>query len=319
MTEEVTQFPLEVVEKLKTYVYRLVDPRNGETFYVGKGKGNRVFAHIHAEVAEADEDNRTNKLQQIREIRLADFEVAHVIHRHGMDDATAFQVEAALMDAYPGLTNIAGGVGSGIFGAAHAREIVQRYAAEEAVFDHRTLLINVNRTATDAPLIEATRYAWKVNLAKAKQAEVILATVHGIIRGAFVASEWHEATAEHFPDREPVPGRYGFIGTDAPEAMRKLYVGKRVPDDYRKPGSANPVRYTGPDALFGQHPEAARLRVVGDGDGLARILAHVVDAEDEPLAVRTTAGEADVRAHELLVRPVAIEHVDREVAEALTD
>jgi hypothetical protein len=37
-------FPAEVAKKLGYYVYRLIDPRNGETFYVGKGKG-RVFQH----------------------------------------------------------------------------------------------------------------------------------------------------------------------------------------------------------------------------------------------------------------------------------
>ncbi len=45
MTES---FPSDVAAKLKFYVYRLIDPRNGETFYVGKGKGNRVFSHIRA-------------------------------------------------------------------------------------------------------------------------------------------------------------------------------------------------------------------------------------------------------------------------------
>ena len=29
-------------ESLGRYIYRLIDPRNGETFYVGQGKGNRV-------------------------------------------------------------------------------------------------------------------------------------------------------------------------------------------------------------------------------------------------------------------------------------
>ena len=33
-------FTPEVQERLGYYVYRLIDPRNGETFYVGKGKGN---------------------------------------------------------------------------------------------------------------------------------------------------------------------------------------------------------------------------------------------------------------------------------------
>lgn len=31
-------FPPEVADILKWYVYRLIDPRNGETFYVGKGR-----------------------------------------------------------------------------------------------------------------------------------------------------------------------------------------------------------------------------------------------------------------------------------------
>jgi hypothetical protein len=43
-------FPPEVVAKLKTYVYRLIDPRNGETFYVGKGQGDRVFSHVRGEI-----------------------------------------------------------------------------------------------------------------------------------------------------------------------------------------------------------------------------------------------------------------------------
>ena len=130
MPSEVTVFTPEVAEKLKTYVYRLIDPRNGETFYVGKGQGNRVFAHIREQV---EEDDPSNKLRRIRDIRLAGFEVGHVIHRHGMDERTAFEVEAALMDAYPGLTNIAGGFGSTDFGAMHALEIIRRYAAEPAV------------------------------------------------------------------------------------------------------------------------------------------------------------------------------------------
>ena len=42
-------FPGEVARRHNTYVYRLIDPRDGETFYVGKGQGNRVFSHVRAE------------------------------------------------------------------------------------------------------------------------------------------------------------------------------------------------------------------------------------------------------------------------------
>ncbi len=127
-------FSPEVAEKLKMYVYRLIDPRNGETFYVGKGTGNRVFAHIRAEI---DTDDPNEKLRRIHEIRATGFDVAHVIHRHGLDDKTAFEVEAALIDAYPGLTNAVNGSGSNEYGAMHAQEIVSKYQAEPAVFQHR--------------------------------------------------------------------------------------------------------------------------------------------------------------------------------------
>jgi len=236
-------FPQEVARQLKTYVYRLIDPRNGETFYIGKGKGNRVFSHIGAEDG-LDGDELDNKLQRIREIKLSGFEVAHVIHRHGMDDGTATEVEAALIDAYPGLTNIASGTGASDFGSMHAQEIINRYSAEPADFKHKALLISVNRSATATSLYEATRFAWKISKSRAMKADVILPTVRGLIVGAFVADDWLEATAANFPGREDRPGRVGFVGHEAPREIQALYVGKRVPDDYRKRGAANPIRYT---------------------------------------------------------------------------
>lgn len=243
MDKRLGSFPPSVKAKLKYYVYRLIDPRNGETFYVGKGKGNRVFAHIREELGH-DGDEVADKLKRIREIRLAGFEVAHVIHRHGMDASTAEQVEAALIDAYPGLTNAVNGAGSGDFGAMHAAEIVERYEAKPAVFKHRALLISVNRSSEERSLYDATRFAWKISRKRAEQADVILATVQGVIRGAYIADRWLDATSENFPARGDAPGRLGFVGKDAPADIRKLYVGKRVPDQYRKPGASNPIKYT---------------------------------------------------------------------------
>jgi hypothetical protein len=244
-TSELDWWPPGVAEQLKWYVYRLIDPRNGETFYVGKGKGNRVFAHVQAEI---DKDEPDNKLKRIHEIHLAGLEVAHVIHRHGLDERTAFEVEAALIEAYPGLTNAVGGAGSNDFGVMHAKEIIARYCAPEAVFEHKALLISVNREASERSLYEAVRYAWKLSPSKASQAEVILATVQGVIKGAFVAQEWLAATAENFPGRwsedDGSEGRFGFRGADAPEAIKHLYVGKRVPATFRKRGASNPIKYT---------------------------------------------------------------------------
>lgn len=70
-------FTPEVIEQLQYYVYRLIDLRNGQTFYVGKGKGNRLYDHINDTLKsfdgksyiDKDEDEIAAKIKQIREIR----------------------------------------------------------------------------------------------------------------------------------------------------------------------------------------------------------------------------------------------------------
>ncbi len=258
-------FPPDVVPKLKTYVYRLIDPRNGETFYIGKGHGNRVFAHIHDELSQ-DGDDLSDKLKRIREIRVAGFEVAHVIHRHGMDEATAFEVEAALMDAYPGLSNIAGGTGSSDYGAMHAREIIRRYSAPPADFRHKAILISVNRSAAETSLYEATRYAWKISRRKAMQAEVILATLRGLIVDAFVADDWLPATAANFPGHEDAPGRLCIRRTGGPS---------RAASGVRR--EARPGRV--PKARRVQ-PDQVHMDQVGFGLSMVQHIAERVDHDD---------------------------------------
>jgi len=39
-------FPKNVIDNLKNYVYIYSDPITEKIFYVGKGKGNRVFGHL---------------------------------------------------------------------------------------------------------------------------------------------------------------------------------------------------------------------------------------------------------------------------------
>jgi hypothetical protein len=234
-----------VAGQLKYYVYRLIDPRNGETFYIGKGRGDRVFAHAKGELG-TDADFLSEKLQRIREIRVDGFEVEHLIHRHGLDEDTAFEVEAALIDAYPEVTNAAAGRAADERGLMHARQIIERYEAEEAVFDREALLINVNRSAAErSSLYEAVRYAWKLDPRRAAQAKIVLAVQQGLIIGAFIAEKWLAATPKNFPGTPgPRPGRWGFVGHEAPAGVAQRYLRHRLPDAMRKPGAANPIKYT---------------------------------------------------------------------------
>ena len=68
-------------EKLKFYVYCLIDPRDEKPFYIGKGKENRVFEHARSSIKN---ELNSDKLEKIREIRSNGLKVKHIIIRHGL-------------------------------------------------------------------------------------------------------------------------------------------------------------------------------------------------------------------------------------------
>ena len=237
-------FPAHVQEKLKYYVYRLIDPRNGSTFYIGKGKGNRVFSH--AALATNSPDFKKGEIpctDRIREIRSVNLEPTHIIHRHGMSEREAFEVEAALIDAFDGrLTNVAMGYGSQDRGPAHVQQLIEDYGVEVIEFKPRDKIMVIKiklETQCQFGTYQAVRASWKVKLSKAQQAKVILAAVNGICRGVYVECKWCESKGH--PGPSP---RYEFDGTVAPEDIADKYLGKRLPNKMTQKGAANPIFYT---------------------------------------------------------------------------
>jgi hypothetical protein len=125
---------------------------------------------------------------------------------------------------------------------------------DNAVFRHKLVLINVNRTGKDPKiaLLDAVRYSWKISPKRAETADYVLAVIEGTIVGAFEADEWLLDTAENFPECAPKDrpwgiriGRWAFRGREAPHDIKALYVNKAVPAELRKHGAANPIRYVG--------------------------------------------------------------------------
>ncbi len=242
---KISEFPSEVINKIGHYVYRLIDPRNGETFYVGKGIGNRVFQHMICALNTKETDELSDKYQTIREINKVGLDVIHVIHRHGLNKDNVIEVEAALIDAYPGATNIIGGHGCNDYSPMNAYEIVHKYKAEEVVFEHKVLMITINRTITKYSIYDATRFAWKVDKNNANKAEIILAVEKGIVVGVFIADKWKKATPLEFPEfNKLIEGRWGFEGREASNDVTAIYLMKRIPDSFRKKGAANPIKYS---------------------------------------------------------------------------
>ena len=227
------RFSASVCRELGNYVYRLIDPRNGETFYVGKGQNNRVFDHVSAAVELEDhEDASSAKLKRIHDIRRSGLNVVHVIHRHGIADSAIFEVEAALIDAYPGLANVAGGHGSNDRGPMHSSEIIDQYDLPVIDWEpaHKLVLINVNKFDVSGleQLYDQVRFSWKISKNRAARADFVLAVVRGVVVGAFVADRWGPATFANFPEIAcEAPERQAFEGRPAPNEIWELYVGER--------------------------------------------------------------------------------------------
>lgn len=100
-----------VKEALGSYVYSLIDPREEpglqSHFYIGKGKGDRVFAHLSQDLSGSTE--MRNKYERIEAIRRSGVEPTFAIIAHGLTEKDALRLEAQLIAVMDGMTNLAGG------------------------------------------------------------------------------------------------------------------------------------------------------------------------------------------------------------------
>lgn len=93
----------------KYYVYHLIDPRNDEVFYVGKGSGNRIDQH------ESDARNfvfkNAEKEYRIHQIWNDGFEVIKLKVKNFNSESLAFKFEKDEIDRFglDNLTNISKG------------------------------------------------------------------------------------------------------------------------------------------------------------------------------------------------------------------
>lgn len=250
-------FTAEVAERLKAYVYRLEDPRTGRTFYVGKGRGDRVFAH--AKGALTGEDGLRH--DRIRNLQQAGLQPRIVIHRHGLDDAIALEVEAALIDAYAheDLANEVRGHNSER-GSMPPEQVVELYGARPAEIRVHAILIKIEQQwhpgLLPDELYERTRRYWRCNPAQRQPPpQVALSVARGIIREVFDIESWEVYpdmdAVEVDPTRLPVKAegkskvRRGFVGRVTHDlSLRTSLVGTSV--RHIPFGSGNPIAYAGP-------------------------------------------------------------------------
>ena len=249
MTTTLNAFPSSIHDELKYYVYRLIDPRNGETFYVGKGKGDRVFDHANGNFDPESEYVAGSKQERINEILTYGHQVTHIIHRHGLTNHVATEIEAALIDAYPGLTNSQLGAGSKDRGVRHTNDIIRQYAAPYCEFQDPLILICINKSWRTHGPYEGVRGVWKIAINRARKYPLVLARVQDLIVGVFEPEQWLRGTIGNFPKFPESPKGWGFVGPNARPELKKRYLNKRLPPGTIKKGAMASVRFIHPDNL----------------------------------------------------------------------
>jgi hypothetical protein len=253
-------FPDYIIEKIGYYVYRLEDPRNGKTFYVGKGVGNRVFQHVAEAVK--DSERVTLKLDRIRDIEADNVRVRHVIHRHGLTEKEAYEVEASLIDAYnvqdDGLTNIQGGYQNGERGQMGVDDVIALHLAEPIEIQIPMLLVNLRRQfehgLTAEQLYARSRGGWELQPKRHIRVKHAMAIAFGIIREVYRLERWERFDTRSQP-KNPLRKdvnltaksvfRWRFDGAPDQE-LRDRYIGRAITLELR---GQNPISWVDLDTI----------------------------------------------------------------------
>lgn len=95
MEDELTaSLPPEIAHKLGYYVYPYMDTRTNLPFYVGKGQGARVLAHLSAH----GESRKAQVMEELRRVGLTPR--TEILAQALIDEETALRIEAAVIDLF---------------------------------------------------------------------------------------------------------------------------------------------------------------------------------------------------------------------------
>lgn len=236
-------------EKIDNYVYVLIDPRDWKTFYVWKGKNNRINDHIKWIFKENKKETEKNK--RIDEIIKSWNKVKQVIVKHWLESEEALKIESSIIDLllreWYRLTNLVKGHWSEETWIMDLEDIKIKYEAELADFNEdKVLLININflykKGMSYNEIYEATRRSRPISTKNANKAKYICSVYKWIVREVFEINKSREIDQERclkHPWKKP---RYMFTWKIASENIRNKYLHKSV-SNYWKQWAQFPIKY----------------------------------------------------------------------------
>lgn len=251
-----------MASQLGYYVYLYLDPETGVPLYVGKGKGERILAHLSA-------DGECEKGRAMRRLRESGKSPVLKFVRHGLTENEAFLVESALIDVIGlhNLTNKVSGHGSSSKGIMSFEQLRSKFATEDVVIKDPILMIRMPRVfrydMTAVELFEATCGTWKIG-ERRNGVKYVLAVHDEVVQEVYEVDGWQSAGTLQYLTRKfdgHSSKRWEFTGSIVPEgSVRDRYLHKSVQNHFKK-GSQNPIRYGFPDGttdedLHGDNVEA---------------------------------------------------------------
>jgi hypothetical protein len=217
-------------EALGWYVYLLEDDE-GHPFYVGKGRGDRAFAHAEDAKDVADHPElQSAKHARILEIQAEGGHTRVMVLRHGISSSVqAYEIESAAIDLInrlrpATLLNVVLGHHHAQRGLMAAAEVEVLYAARPAPkVLMPVLLVSLNRLwrqdITEAELFEITRGWWKARGRRRDAVQYVLGVHNGVVRSVYKPVKWRKRAPGDRDFEHDVSGkeRWGFEGEPAPE------------------------------------------------------------------------------------------------------
>lgn len=248
------------------YVYGLIDPRNKQLFYIGKGTKNRVFEHEKESLV--NPDSKQLKLQRILEIKCAGLEVEKIIINSNLTEEEAFASEASLINAFnyvsdAGLTNIVAGHHSAqALSVDEYERINGAVLLEEKDIRHKILVIKINRLyqkgMDEKVLYDAVRGVWRASKEKVKTIEYVFGVYNSLIVAVYKPSEWFicKEAQDKLPRRDIIltpktENRLFFVDERYEKGLpydqnESFYIGKSIAGLKLNQSAQNPITYLNP-------------------------------------------------------------------------